>query len=90
MNSNESWTPFEGGRVHIVMIPPEDREIELERKLQESTQAREEAANIIDDVIKRLDVASRELRKHGAFPLASQLERDRKELGKRVNDIKTP
>lgn len=53
------------------------REAEIAATLEESASAQEEAASVIDDVVSRLNRLSAEMRKHGAFPIAGQLERER-------------
>lgn len=53
------------------------REAEIAETLERSAVAQEEAATIIDEVVARLNRLSVEMRKHGAFPIAGQLERER-------------
>lgn len=62
------------------------REAESEAVLQESADVQEEAADVLRQVASRLDKLSAEMRKHGAFPIAGQLERERNERRGR-NDL---
>jgi hypothetical protein len=63
------------------------REDEVDDTLQSSAEVQEEAANVLREVASRLDRLSAEMRKHGAFPIAGQLERERDEIQGRVNGI---
>ena len=65
----------------------DERDEEISQTLQESAKAQEEAANVLRQVAMRLDMLSNEMRKHGAFPLAGQLERDRREIERKANDL---
>lgn len=70
-------------------LSDEDKMAELEEHLERTRTERDQALNVIDEVRARLDAVSSELRKRGDYPLASQLDRDRFRVERRVNDIRT-
>lgn len=72
----------------LMTIPPKTeahREAEIAVTLEQSALAQEEAASVIDDVVTRLNRLSAEMRKHGAFPIAGQLERERQRRERRAD-----
>jgi hypothetical protein len=62
---------------------------EIADTLAASAEAQEEAASILRQVAARLDSLSAEMRRHGAFPIAGQLEREQKEAQGRTNGLAT-
>jgi hypothetical protein len=65
----------------------ERRDEEIQKTLEQSATAQEEAANVLRQVASRLDKLSNDMRKHGAFPIAGQLERERRRLEGKANDL---
>ena len=63
----------------------EDREEAVAKAIEESVAAQEEAASTLRSVAHRLDEVSKTLRKHGAFPIADQIDREREKVIERAN-----
>jgi hypothetical protein len=79
------------GVILMVSSNPSDdeRDQTVENSSQASEEARTEAADVIDEVISRLDKLSKELRKQGVYPLAHQLDRDRERFNSRAGNTRS-
>lgn len=65
----------------------QDRDEEIAETLEESARAQDEAATVLRQVAQRLDRLSAEMRKHGAFPIAGSLERERERLERQADAV---
>lgn len=54
-----------------------EREQEFDELIHESEAIKSEVDSVLADVSRRLDLLSEELRRRGAFPVASQIDRQR-------------
>ncbi len=75
------------GREHEAEEKITKRDDDISEALAESAVIQEEAADVLRQVASKLDKLSAEMRKHGAFPIAGQLERERDEVRSRANGL---
>lgn len=63
----------------------EDHDKEIAEALEDSARAQDEWAGVLREMARRMDRLSAEMRKHGAFPIAGSLERERERLERQAN-----
>jgi hypothetical protein len=62
------------------LVATQEKERILRETMARSAAEQERAAGILRDVIDQLERLSEEMRKHGRFPLADQLQRQRDDV----------
>ena len=64
-----------------------ERDHKIGKALQESAEAKNEAADVVQEWATRLERLAEEMRRRGPFPLAGQLERERIQRKQASNDL---
>lgn len=61
----------------LVPQPKPSRDDEIADALEESAEAQDEWAGTLRQIAQRMEALSVEMRRHGAFPIAGSIERER-------------